>query len=100
MTKHFVITDKGKNGIPEHPERLIISATDFISNNSPVDLRKDRRLKAINLCTNYNYLGKGYYVSLLAEARGIRCVPSVSDIVTLNWKRNYQSSLPELEDLL
>lgn len=100
MIKHIVIVDKDKNGIPEHPERLIMSATDFIANEAALDLRKNHRLKIINLCTNYEYLGKGYYVSLLAEARGMRCVPSVADIVTLNWKRNYQSSLPELESLL
>ncbi len=98
--KHIIVTDKGKNGIPEHPERLVLSATDFLTNQAPIDLRKTPRLKAINLCNNYDYLGKGYYVSLLAEARGIRCVPSVSDIVTLNWKRHYQSSIPELNSLL
>lgn len=92
--------DKGKNGIPEHPDRLILSATDFIANEGAVDLRRMPKLKVINLCNNYDYLSKGYYVSLLAEARGMRCVPSVSDIVTLTWKRNYQASLPELEGLL
>jgi len=100
MIKHLVITDKGANGIPEHPDRLVMSATDFIGDTAPIDLRKSKRLKVINLCTNYNYLGKGYYVSLLAEARGMRCVPSVADIVTLNWKRNYQSNLPELQELI
>ncbi len=100
MYKHVIITDKNSNFIPEHPERLIISATDFISNNADVDLRKEKRLKVINLCSNYTYLSKGYYCSLLAEARDMRCVPSVGNIVTLNWKRHYQSSLHELNGML
>lgn len=34
----------------------------------------------INLCRSWRYLSRGYYVSLLAEARGQRVVPSVQDI--------------------
>lgn len=100
MTKHLIITDKGPNGIPEHPERLVVSATEFIKGELPVDMRKLQRMKVINLCTNHDYLGKGYYVSLLAEARRMRCIPSVANMIQLNWKRNFQSQLPELNSLL
>ncbi len=100
MTKHLIITDKGPNGIPEHPERLVVSATDFIKGDLPIDVRKLQRMKVINLCTNHDYLGKGYYVSLLAEARYMRCIPSVANMIQLNWKRNFQSHLPELNSML
>ncbi len=50
--------------------------------------------------SNYDYLSKGYYCSLLAEARGMRCIPSVPNMIQLNWKRNFQSQLPELNSLL
>jgi len=100
MIKHVIITDRSLSDIPEHPERLVISATDFIANTGNLDFRKTKKLKAINLCTNYDYLSKGYYVSLLAEARGLRCVPGVADVVRLNWKRNYEASLPELQELI
>ena len=100
MIKHVIVTDKGANGIPAPADCLILSATDFIGRDAPVDLRRMPQVKIINLCNNYDYLGKGYYVSLLAEARDMRCVPSVSNIVTMNWKRHYQASLPELNALL
>lgn len=100
MIKHVIVTDKGVNGLPAPPDCLILSATDFIAGHAPVDLRRQPRIKIINLCNNYDYLGKGYYVSLLAEAREMRCIPSVSNIVTMNWKRHYQASLPELNALL
>lgn len=63
-------------------------------------LKYDHRLKIINLCNRYDYLSQGYYVSLLAEARGLRCTPAVDDIVNLGWKRHYQGQLPELNALL
>jgi glutathione synthase/RimK-type ligase-like ATP-grasp enzyme len=98
--KHIIIVDKANGSINSSPDRLIITATDFIANDAPIDLRKAHHIKVINLCSNYDYLSKGYYCSLLAEARNMRCVPSVANIVTLNWKRHYQSSLPELNGLL
>ncbi len=39
-----------------------------------------KRLKVINLCKSYNYQSEGYYVSLLAEARGHKVLPGVSTI--------------------
>lgn len=38
----------------------------------------------LNLCGSYQYLSKGYYVSLLADARGQRVFPSVSMIEQIN----------------
>ena len=98
--KYIIIVDKVGTALTSTPERLVVSATDFIANNVGVDLRKALHIKIVNLCADYDYLSKGYYCSLLAEARGLRCVPSVANIVTLNWKRHYQSSLPELNDIL
>lgn len=101
MIKHVLISDKPLDFIPQSSDHLILSATDFIANKNPqIDLRKKSQIKVINLCSSFDYLSKGYYCSLLAEARGMRCIPAVSDIVTLNWKRNYQTALPELNSLL
>ncbi|MDA1313485.1 MAG: RimK family protein [Acidobacteria bacterium] len=38
----------------------------------------------LNLCNSYQYLSKGYYVSLLADARGQRVLPSVAMIEQIN----------------
>jgi glutathione synthase/RimK-type ligase-like ATP-grasp enzyme len=42
-----------------------------------------RRAVVYNLCRTYGYQGLGYYVSLLAAARGHRHMPSVSTIQSL-----------------
>ena len=39
-----------------------------------------RSVKVFNLCKSYRYQSLGYYVSLLAEARGHRPQPSVETI--------------------
>ena len=39
-----------------------------------------KNLKIINLCKSYQYQSEGYYVSLLAEARGHKVLPGVSTI--------------------
>jgi len=41
------------------------------------------RLKIFNLCRSYRYQSLGYYVSLLAEARGHRPLPSIETIQDL-----------------
>lgn len=38
----------------------------------------------VNLCRSWRYLSKGYYVSLLAEARGLTVVPAPRDV--LGWQ--------------
>src|SRR6185312_15626900 len=37
-------------------------------------------VKVFNLCKSYRYQGSGYYVSLLAEARGHKPIPKVGAI--------------------
>jgi glutathione synthase/RimK-type ligase-like ATP-grasp enzyme len=38
----------------------------------------------INLCRRFSYLSRGYYCSLLAEARGHRALPSARTVLELN----------------
>ncbi len=40
----------------------------------------DRNAVVVNLCRSYSYLSKGYYVSLLADARGQRAYPTLEMI--------------------
>jgi glutathione synthase/RimK-type ligase-like ATP-grasp enzyme len=44
-----------------------------------------KNLKIINLCKSYQYQSEGYYISLLAEARGHKVLPGVSTIQDLRF---------------
>jgi glutathione synthase/RimK-type ligase-like ATP-grasp enzyme len=58
------------------------------------------RAKIINLSRSYNYQSKGYYASLLAEARGHRVIPTVETMLDLRELKLYEQSLPELQEAL
>lgn len=55
----------------------VIAAKTYLSDPRFSDLRG---LKIFNLCRSYRYQSVGYYVSLLAEARGHKPLPSVNTI--------------------
>ncbi|MCB1020097.1 MAG: RimK-like ATPgrasp N-terminal domain-containing protein, partial [Acidobacteria bacterium] len=50
----------------------------------------------VNLCRSYAYLSKGYYVSLLADARGQRALPAIEAIEQINNPFAYFRELREL----
>ncbi len=97
--KYVLVSEKVLDINYHDPNTLFVTAADFIGNKQ-IDFRKLTQAKIINLCSSYDYLSKGYYCSLMAEARNMRCVPSVSDMIALQWKRHYQTALPELNALV
>lgn len=58
----------------------VISSQDYLTNSEYSQIKKAR---IFNLCKNYNYQTKGYYVSLLAEARGHLAIPTIKNLVDL-----------------
>ncbi len=58
----------------------VISAAAYLSGQTPPAPPG----KVINLCRDAKYLRAGYYVSLLAEARGGRALPSVRTLLELS----------------
>ena len=58
----------------------VISSQEYLT-NPKFSLFKKARI--FNLCKDYSYQSKGYYVSLLAEARGHLAIPTVKNIVDL-----------------
>jgi glutathione synthase/RimK-type ligase-like ATP-grasp enzyme len=58
------------------------------------------RIKVINLCASYRYLSPGYYVSLLAEARGHRPLPKVRSVEDLQFPNLVRHLAEELSELI
>jgi len=99
MDAKYIIISEKPIVLRKNEDCLTLTPQEFISSNA-LKQKKKNPPRVINLCNQYSYLSKGYYVSLLAEARGFPCLPSVSNIITLNWRRNYEFALPELSALL
>ncbi len=57
------------------PNAEVVDAKEYLTNPSYNELRGAR---VYNLCRSYRYQSTGYYVSLLAEARGHKPLPSVT----------------------
>ncbi|MDH4028509.1 MAG: RimK family protein [Nitrospirota bacterium] len=56
--------------------------------------------KVFNLCRSYRYQSAGYYVSLLAAARGHKPVPSITTIQDLKSQTIIRVASEELEELI
>jgi glutathione synthase/RimK-type ligase-like ATP-grasp enzyme/gamma-glutamyl:cysteine ligase YbdK (ATP-grasp superfamily) len=66
--------------LPEIPRERLITADQYLSRGE----RSAPGMTVVNLCRSYRYRSKGYYVSLIAEARGQRVLPSVEAIEGLS----------------
>lgn len=98
--KHIIITEKPDLITLNGEDNYVITPDAFITNSAKIDLRQGKRIRVINLCKSYEYLSRGYYCSLLAEARGQQCLPPIDSVVTLNWKRLSRNAKPELDALI
>lgn len=81
------------------PEKLPVGRTITISDYLQMSHRAPGRI-VINLARSYEHLARGYYASLLAEARGERCYPGAFNLLDINWKRIHLRALNELSPVL
>jgi glutathione synthase/RimK-type ligase-like ATP-grasp enzyme len=78
--KHLLILDDSKEWPLSVPGTEVLSANDYLTKD---EYRHIRHVKIYNLCKSYRYQSLGYYVSLLASARGHKPLPSVATIQDL-----------------
>jgi glutathione synthase/RimK-type ligase-like ATP-grasp enzyme len=82
---------------------LEIRGTELVSSYaylSDPSLAEGSGRKVFNLCRSFRYQAAGYYVSLLAEARGHRPLPSVSAIQDLRLAPVVKLVSQDLDDLI
>ncbi len=93
MTRLVVVVEKASDWSSYYPSVDVMSAMDYL--RTPVG-GDDERTHVINLCRSYKYLGTGYYVSLLAEARGHKVMPSVRTVNDLRRRSLYGLDIDDL----
>ncbi|MDZ4714507.1 MAG: RimK family protein [Cytophagales bacterium] len=59
-----------------------------------------KNLKILNLCKSYQYQSEGYYVSLLAEARGHKVLPEVSTIQDMRFPSILRDDSLDFDELI
>jgi glutathione synthase/RimK-type ligase-like ATP-grasp enzyme len=97
MTGWVILVDQPKDFPNADTPHKVIMTSEYLARPRLFELG---RPKVVNLSRSYNYQSKGYYASLLAEARGHRVMPSVETMLELREIKLYEHALPELEDEL
>ncbi len=75
----------------------LVAARDYLTDPHYLGLR---RAKIFNLCRSYRYQSIGYYVSLLAAARGHRAIPGVGTLQDLKSPSIIRFVSAELDELI
>lgn len=91
----LIILDDITDWQPYYPSQSAITASEYLQQQTA-----RTRSHVLNLCGDLSYLSTGYYVSLLAEARGQRVMPSVSTINDLANFSHYQLMLTNTDKAL
>lgn len=82
MPNLSIIIENSDDWKPFYPSERIMLADDYLHS----DPSSGGNTQIINLCREYDYLSKGYYCSLLAEARGDKVIPTVTALTDINHK--------------
>lgn len=95
--KIYFVVNNPQNWSIDIPGVEIISCKAYLTNS---EYSGHRGAKVINLCRSYRYQTNGYYVSLLAAARGHKPLPSVQTIQDLKSPAMTRIVSTELEELM
>ena len=79
------------------PGTRVVTARDYLTNPEFVN---SGRHPVFNLCRSFRYQRFGYYVSLVADARGHRPFPTPSTIQALKSKTILNAAASDLEDVI
>lgn len=97
MTTHIVVVENRSDWKPDFPKAQVVTAREYLAGE---EFLKLRNCKVTNLCRSYGYLSTGYYVSLLAEARRHKVIPSIRTLSELSRKSIYSLDVGELDGLV
>jgi glutathione synthase/RimK-type ligase-like ATP-grasp enzyme len=91
----LIVTDRGQEWF-DLPDAPVVTARRYLAepDNGGSDLR------VLNLCRTGRYQGRGYYVSLLAEARGQRPLPDVKTVEEVKAEAFVRSLAAQLDTLV
>src|SRR6201982_956642 len=94
MTGWVILVDQPKDLPNAETPHKVITTSEYLARRRLFDTG---RPKLVNLARSYAYQSKGYYASLLAEARGHRVMPTVETMLELREAKLYEHALPKLE---
>jgi glutathione synthase/RimK-type ligase-like ATP-grasp enzyme len=94
----FIVVNNPKLWDFDIPEVQVISAKEYLINPSYTSLKG--KVKIFNLSRSYRYQTLGYYVSLLAAARGHRVMPDILTIQDMKSQAVIRIISKELDEII
>ena len=93
----IVVVDAPGRWLPDLPNAEVVGARNYLLEPRYSEIR---HVTVFNLCRTYGYQTEGYYVSLLAAARGHRPLPSVATLQDLRLSPLVRIVSEDLQDLI
>src|SRR4051812_10512064 len=94
--KAVIVTDQKQNWF-EVPDATVLTARRYLSEP---ETGNPGSVRVLNLCRTGRYQGRGYYVSLIAEARGQRPVADIKTIEDLRSEAYVRALQAEIQPLV
>ena len=95
--KYYVVVNNPQHWRLDLPEVEVVAAKNYLLE---ARFSMERNAKVFNLCRSYRYQSVGYYVSLLAQARGHKPLPNVQTIQDLKSMTMVRFVSAELDELI
>ncbi|HEY9547545.1 MAG TPA: RimK family protein [Solimonas sp.] len=93
----IVIVDQRADWPVELPGIEVVTAWDYLTQE---ELTRTRGIRVYNLCRSFGYQTTGYYVSLLAGARGHKPLPEITTIQDLKLAESPRILNDEVDELI
>ena len=93
----IVVVDQRADWPVDIPGMEVVTAWDYLTHEMHT---RARRVRVYNLCRSFAYQSTGYYVSLLAGARGHKPLPEITTIQDLKLAESPRIVNEEIEELM
>ncbi len=93
----LMVVNNPKNWPLDVPGVEVVSARSYLTDPA---FGSKLSTRVFNLCRSYSYQSNGYYVSLLAEARGHKPLPNVATILDMKSQTIVRFVSEDLDDLI
>jgi glutathione synthase/RimK-type ligase-like ATP-grasp enzyme len=94
----LIVTSDARDWPFEIPGVQVVDAWTYLTSQEYASAPRSTRV--FNLCRSYRYQSTGYYVSLLAEARGHKPLPNVTTLQDLKARSMIRFVSDDLEELI
>jgi glutathione synthase/RimK-type ligase-like ATP-grasp enzyme/gamma-glutamyl:cysteine ligase YbdK (ATP-grasp superfamily) len=91
-TSRRIVVVSRRADAAELPDALVATADEYLAGSGELGAAG---LTVVNLCRSYRYRTKGYYVSLLADARGQQVIPRIDTVEALSDEFGIRRALEE-----